>query len=109
MVNDWREESFSDFFGTATSGFMPYGWQLQIAVDGLPDVLRSDGAWEDGSRAGVGLATSCRQVARAVAPCGLSADAQPRDADRAASHWKSLWEPSMNTNSLRRRSDAAER
>ncbi len=28
-----------DFFRTATDGFTPYGWQLQIAVDGMPDVL----------------------------------------------------------------------
>lgn len=34
-----RAESFRDFFKTATGGFMPYGWQLQVAVDGLPDVL----------------------------------------------------------------------
>lgn len=28
-----------DFFRTATDGFTPYGWQLRVAVDGLPDVL----------------------------------------------------------------------
>lgn len=39
MVSDSREESFRDFFRTATGGFTPYGWQLQVAVDGLPDVL----------------------------------------------------------------------
>ena len=34
-----RERSFTDFFETATTGFAPYGWQLQAAIDGLPDVL----------------------------------------------------------------------
>ncbi len=36
---DSPNESFSTFFKTATGGFTPYGWQLQVAVDGLPDVL----------------------------------------------------------------------
>ena len=36
---DPRAGSFTDFFRTATDGFTPYGWQLQVAVDGLPDVL----------------------------------------------------------------------
>jgi len=31
--------SFTEFFRTATNGFTPYDWQLQVAVDGLPDVL----------------------------------------------------------------------
>lgn len=39
MANSPREESFVDFFRTATGGFTPYRWQLQVAVDGLPDVL----------------------------------------------------------------------
>lgn len=39
MAASSREESFADFFGAATGGFMPYRWQLQVAVDGLPDVL----------------------------------------------------------------------
>lgn len=39
MVSDSREESFSSFFKTATGGFRPYQWQLQVALDGLPDVL----------------------------------------------------------------------
>lgn len=34
-----REGSFIEFFKAATSGFEPYGWQLQVASDGLPDVL----------------------------------------------------------------------
>ncbi|MDZ4258400.1 MAG: DEAD/DEAH box helicase, partial [Gemmatimonadales bacterium] len=34
-----REKSFADFFSRATSGLHPYRWQLQIAIDGLPDVL----------------------------------------------------------------------
>lgn len=33
------EESFSDFFRTATGGFVPYAWQTCVAVDGLPEVL----------------------------------------------------------------------
>jgi CRISPR-associated endonuclease/helicase Cas3 len=36
---DPRAVSFTDFFRTATDGFTPYDWQLQVAVDGLPDVL----------------------------------------------------------------------
>jgi len=39
MTKGPREQSFTDFFRTATSGFTPYGWQLQVAIDGLPDVL----------------------------------------------------------------------
>lgn len=39
MASNSREESFIDFFRTATVGFTPYGWQLQVAIDGLPDVL----------------------------------------------------------------------
>lgn len=39
VVNDSREDSFKEFFKLATNGFAPYGWQLQVAVDGLPDVL----------------------------------------------------------------------
>jgi CRISPR-associated endonuclease/helicase Cas3 len=38
-VSNSREKSFIDFFRTATGGFTPYGWQLQVAIDGLPDVL----------------------------------------------------------------------
>jgi len=38
-VTDPRADSFTEFFKTATGGFTPYGWQLQVAVDGLPDVL----------------------------------------------------------------------
>jgi len=34
-----REASFRDFFEIATGGFTPYGWQVQVALDGLPDVL----------------------------------------------------------------------
>ncbi len=34
-----RAESFTEFFKSATGGFAPYGWQLQVALDGLPDVL----------------------------------------------------------------------
>ncbi len=39
MANDSREDSFREFFELATNGFAPYRWQLQVAVDGLPDVL----------------------------------------------------------------------
>jgi CRISPR-associated endonuclease/helicase Cas3 len=28
-----------EFFRTATEGFTAYGWQLHVALDGLPDVL----------------------------------------------------------------------
>ncbi len=34
-----RENSFTEFFKLATNGFAPYRWQLQVAIDGLPDVL----------------------------------------------------------------------
>lgn len=39
VANDSREDSFREFFELATNGFAPYRWQLQVAVDGLPDVL----------------------------------------------------------------------
>lgn len=39
VASDPREDSFREFFELATSGFSPYGWQLQVALDGLPDVL----------------------------------------------------------------------
>ncbi len=39
MTSDPREDSFKEFFELATNGFAPYGWQLQVAIDGLPDVL----------------------------------------------------------------------
>lgn len=39
MTGESREGSFVDFFETATEGFTPYRWQLQVALDGLPDVL----------------------------------------------------------------------
>ena len=34
-----REDSFAGFFKAATGGFTPYRWQLQVALEGLPDVL----------------------------------------------------------------------
>ncbi len=34
-----RSESFAAFFSTATNGFTPYQWQIQVALDGLPEVL----------------------------------------------------------------------
>ncbi len=40
MASDVREASFRDLFKRATGGFTPYGWQIQVALDGLPDVLR---------------------------------------------------------------------
>lgn len=39
VASDPREDSFKEFFKLATNGFAPYSWQLQVAVDGLPDVL----------------------------------------------------------------------
>lgn len=37
---DPRAESFTSFFRAATAAaFTPYRWQLQVATDGLPDVL----------------------------------------------------------------------
>ena len=39
MASSSREESFSDFFKTATDGLTPYAWQLHVAIAGLPDVL----------------------------------------------------------------------
>jgi CRISPR-associated endonuclease/helicase Cas3 len=38
-TTDYRAERFTAFFGMATGGFAPYLWQLQVAVDGLPEVL----------------------------------------------------------------------
>jgi len=38
-ATDPRADNFTGFFETATRGFTPYGWQLQVALDGLPDVL----------------------------------------------------------------------
>lgn len=39
MASSSRAECFTEFFRTATGGFRPYVWQLQVAVDGLPEVL----------------------------------------------------------------------
>jgi len=39
MASDVREASFRDFFKIATGGFTPYGWQVLVALDSLPDVL----------------------------------------------------------------------
>jgi CRISPR-associated endonuclease/helicase Cas3 len=39
MTRESRESSFVDFFETATEGFIPYRWQRQVALEGLPDVL----------------------------------------------------------------------
>ena len=39
VATDPRDVSFREFFKLATNGFSPYGWQLQVALDGLPDVL----------------------------------------------------------------------
>lgn len=39
MSTDPRADSFTSFFNAATRGFTPYCWQLQVALDGLPDVL----------------------------------------------------------------------
>jgi CRISPR-associated endonuclease/helicase Cas3 len=39
QATDLRTNSFTDFFGTASGGYTPYRWQLQVALDGLPEVL----------------------------------------------------------------------
>lgn len=39
MSADSRADSFTAFFSTATRGFTPHRWQLQVALDGLPHVL----------------------------------------------------------------------
>jgi CRISPR-associated endonuclease/helicase Cas3 len=39
MTTNAREENFASFFKTATSGFQPYKWQRQVALEGLPEVL----------------------------------------------------------------------
>lgn len=39
MPNSSREDSFTEFFRTATGGFTPYRWQIHVAIAGLPDVL----------------------------------------------------------------------
>jgi CRISPR-associated endonuclease/helicase Cas3 len=39
VASDSREDSFREFFKLATNGLAPYAWQVQVAVDGLPDVL----------------------------------------------------------------------
>jgi CRISPR-associated endonuclease/helicase Cas3 len=39
VASDPREESFTEFFSMATGGFTPYGWQIQVALVGLPHVL----------------------------------------------------------------------
>jgi len=39
MATDSAADSFVSFFKTATGGFTPYRWQLQVALDGLPEIL----------------------------------------------------------------------
>jgi len=39
MMSNDRRASFQDFFKVATGGFTPYDWQIDVALDGLPDVL----------------------------------------------------------------------
>lgn len=39
MNIDARANSFVEFFATSTGFERPYDWQIQVAVDGLPDVL----------------------------------------------------------------------
>lgn len=34
MATDLRAETFTSFFVTATKGFTPHRWQLQVALDG---------------------------------------------------------------------------
>lgn len=38
-MTDPREDSFREFFQSATNGFSPYQWQRLVAIEGLPDVL----------------------------------------------------------------------
>jgi CRISPR-associated endonuclease/helicase Cas3 len=38
-MGDSRGHSSTASFRVATGGFTPYRWQVQVAVDGLPDVL----------------------------------------------------------------------
>lgn len=38
-MTDPRATSFSEFFKVATGEFTPYRWQVQVALDGLPEVL----------------------------------------------------------------------
>jgi len=39
MNTDSRQQSFTAFFKTVTGGFTPYDWQIEVALNGLPDVL----------------------------------------------------------------------
>ena len=39
MTAETREESFASFFKAAAGGFTPYRWQLQVALNGLPEIL----------------------------------------------------------------------
>lgn len=39
MATDAGEDSFRSFFNIATGGFTPYRWQVQVALDGLPEIL----------------------------------------------------------------------
>lgn len=39
MATESRADSFTSFFQTATGSFTPYRWQLQVALDGLPEIL----------------------------------------------------------------------
>lgn len=39
MTPQSREDEFASFLAAATSDFQPYDWQLQVALDGLPEVL----------------------------------------------------------------------
>lgn len=39
MTVESREEAFISFFRIATKDLTPYRWQLQVALDGLPEVL----------------------------------------------------------------------
>ncbi|MBX5463028.1 MAG: hypothetical protein IRZ28_18310 [Steroidobacteraceae bacterium] len=39
LVGASREDQFSEWFEIATHGFTPYRWQVEVALNGLPDVL----------------------------------------------------------------------
>lgn len=66
---DPRARSFADFFRIATGGFTPHCWQLQIAVEGLPDVLSVPTGLGKTEVARVGRSPACRQEAEAAAHC----------------------------------------
>jgi Predicted helicases len=39
LVGASKEDQFSEWFEIATGGLKPYRWQVEVALNGLPDVL----------------------------------------------------------------------